>query len=198
VSLKFKDELFNTKSPFLDIMMKNIKIIIGNSIVKNEYAATMAETKESLQNAEIYKACVDNNVSLGLFSYIPEELMYSVGIPPKIIKLYKNFGNNLEFIPKDDGNTNYRQILVNNLRPWFINNYEEKNEYYRMICGYPPLDINNEESFGIPVRDYEYLLPDGFNYIGEYIHELSLETIKEIDMYGVIDQAKRTILKLNI
>ena len=72
------------------------------------------------------------------------------------------------------------------MRDYFLDTYEEKNEYYRMITGLPPLDDP-----GIPVRLYEAYLPENFEYSGEFIHEVGIETIREIDGYGVIDMMKQ-------
>ena len=170
----------------MDLLIKNLKILTYNSVVKDQDAADRAETVESANNADVLRACIENKVSLSLFEDIPEEFMYQVGLSERVINLYKKFDHEQEFIPKDDGlYVNYRRDLVNLLRPWFINNYVEKNEYYRMIAGLPPLD-----DWGIPMRDYEYLLPEGFTYNGEFLHEIGYENCRVLEREGILDIIK--------
>lgn len=183
---QFSNENFQTENPFVDKLIKNLKVLTYNCIVKDEYEASKNETKESLEEAELYSLCVENRVTLAAFPYIPEQFMRMVGLPERIIQLYKNFNNELMFIPLDqEGGPNYRAQLVEIMRPWYIMNFEEKNAYYRMITGKPPLD-----EWGIPVRDYTKYLPEGFTYRGEFVHEIGVEACKELDRYGVLSIMK--------
>lgn len=185
MSFKYIDENISTDNPFVDILMYNLKILLFNCIVKDEDAANKAETKESLNDSEIYMACMENTASLGIFPEIPEQFMRSVGMTDRDIQIYKNFGNDYMFIPEDDGTTTYRRDLLNLMRPYYIRNYEEKNEYYRKICGLPPLG-----DWGIPMRDYEYLLPSNFYYSGEFVHEIGASACAELESLGILDIIK--------
>ena len=184
---KFTNELFQTENPFVDKLIKNLKILTYNCVVKDEYEAAKNETKESLEEAELYFLCVENRVSLAAFPYIPEQFLRRVGVPERNIKLYQNFNNEVMFIPTDtdDNGTTYRRDLIDIMRPWYINNFEEKNEYYRMITGKPPRD-----DWGIPVRDYEKYLPENFTYRGEFVHEIGVEACRELEEYGVLEIMK--------
>ena len=178
----FVNEFIQSDNPFIDLLIKNLKIITYNCVVKDQDAADNAETLESANNADILRACIDNKVSLSLFEDIPEEFMHQLGLPDRIIQLYKRFNNEQEFIPKDDENHTYRYDLCVLMRNYFINNYVEKNEYYRMILGLPPLD-----DWGIPMRDYESILPEGFTYEGEFLHEIGYEACRVLEREGVLD-----------
>lgn len=184
---QFSNENFQTDNPFVDKLIKNLKILTYNCIVKDEYQAEQNETTESLEEAELYFLCIENRVTLAAFPYIPEQFMREVGIPERIIRLYQNFNNEINFIPLDneEKGTTYRSQLVQIMRPWYIDNFEEKNPYYRMLIGRPPLD-----DWGIPVRDYTKYLPDGFTYQGEFVHEIGVEACKELDKYGVLEIMK--------
>lgn len=182
---RFSNEMFQSENPFVDKLVKNLKILTYNCIVKDEYEASQNETKESLEEAELYFLCVENRVSLAAFPYIPEQFLRQVGLSERIIKLYQNFNNEVEFIPLDseDGTgTTYRRDLVAILRPWYINNFEEKNPYYRRLIGKPPLN-----DWGIPMRDYEKYLPTGFTYQGTFVHEIGVDACRELEEYGVLD-----------
>lgn len=181
---RFSNESFQSENPFVDKLIKNLKILTYNCIVKDEYQAEQSETKESFEEAELYSLCIENRATLASFPYIPEQFLRAVGLPERVIKLYQNFGGEVHFIPLDDEEkgTTYRAQLVQILRPWYISNFEEKNPYYRMLIGKPPLD-----DWGIPVRDYLKYLPEGFTYQGEFVHEIGIEACKELDKYGVLD-----------
>ena len=201
MAVDFSEETTISENPFLDILIKDLKVLTYNCIVKDEYEADRNETPESLKESIVYMACMDNTVTLSMFAEIgiPGEILHSVGLSKDIIKLFSNFGNATEFIPKDvlpqyddEGNiTNaskvslYRTKLLSKLKPWFLNNYDEKNNYYRMICGLPPYG-----EFGIPMRDYDMYLPSYFTYQGEYLHEIGIDNIRELETLGILDIIK--------
>ena len=184
IILDIASEDLLSDNPFVDKLLKNLKDLVYRSIVKDEYAADRAETTESINNAEIYMACMENRVSLAMFENIPDQFLREVGLDESTIRLYKYFNYNIDVIPRDNDkiNRHYRANLVSKLRPWFLMNYEEKNEYYRMITGKPPLD-----EWGIPMRDYEKLMPEGFIYTGEFVHEIGAKACRELEAYGVLD-----------
>lgn len=185
--LDFNSEDLQSDNPFVDKLLKVLKELVLKCIVKDEYAADRAETTESINNAEVYMACMENRVSLVMFQNIPEQFLREVGLDETTIRLYKHFNYNVDVIPRDNDEIgrHYRADLVAKLRPWFLLNYEEKNEYYRMITGKPPID-----EWGIPMRDYEALMPDGFTYMGEFVHEIGPKACRELEAYGILDVIK--------
>lgn len=204
MALPFESDVTISSNPFLDILMRNLKVLTYNCIIKDEYEANRKETPKAFKMAELYMSCIENNVTLAMFSEagisIPDNILYSVFdvSNPKeadIVKLYKNFGNSIEWIPKDIesdtvsedsrySQTNYRYQLLSKLRVWFLQTYEEQNEYYRMICGLPAL-----KSWGIPIKDYWQYLPEYIRegYKGDFIHELDVKIINELNSLGVLD-----------
>ena len=183
----YVDDTYQSDNPFIDKLVKNLKILTYNTVIKDEQTANENETAESLKEAEIYFACMDGNADLAMFESIPEQFMRQVGLSEDIITIYKNFNNLQSVIPMDSEakGTHYREDLVKLLIPWYINNFDEKNPYYRRITGKPPID-----EWGIPVRDYAMYLPESFTYQGEFVHEIGVEAIRELDSYGVIDIMK--------
>lgn len=183
----YVDDTYQSNNPFVDKLVKNLKILTYNTVIKDEQAANEAETEESVNEAEIYFACMEGNASLAMFDAIPEQFMRQVGLDEDTITIYKNFDNLLRIIPTDDEEKgiHYRKDLLDLMVPWYINNFEEKNEYYRRITGKPPLG-----EWGIPVRDYAMYLPESFTYQGEFVHEIGIKAIRELDAYGVIDIMK--------
>lgn len=186
--MEFENDNIQSNNPFVDKLLKNLKILVYNAIIKDEYTADKMETSESLSNAETYMACVEDRVSLVMFGQIPDQFLREVGFTESMISSYKNLNYDVDYIPKDNvaRGTTYRSRLVSKLRPWFLATYEEKNEYYRKITGLPPLG-----DWGIPVRDYEQYLPEGFSYNGEFLHEIGADACKELEKHGVLDIVRR-------
>lgn len=179
MSYKFENDKFSTSNPFIDIVIYNAKILGFNCIIKDQQKADSNETVESLKNFGLYSACLENHVELGLFDNIPENFLKEVGMNEDEIEVYLEF-KNVNYIPKK-----YHSKLIELLKPWYINNYEELNPYFRTLIGLPPIGDP-----GIPLRDYEYLIPDDFVYDAVYVHELGPGLCKTLDTIGVLDVIK--------
>lgn len=179
MSLKFIDDKIMTSNPFIDLILYNLKVLGFNCVIKDEKKADNAETAESVKNAGLYEACLEGHAVLGLFDYIPHDFLVKVGMTDDQIWLYENFHDQY-YIPD-----RYHQPLLDLLVPWYIESYVETNEYYRMLLGKPPMGDP-----GIPMRDYEYLFPDGFEYTGDFIDEIGVDLCKTLDDAGVLDVIK--------
>ena len=200
MALKFNDEnIADSENPFADLLMYGLKILAYNSVIKDQYLADDAETAESAKAADLYIDCLENRATMERFDDIPEEYLREVGVPEGQIKLYLSMDHDKAYIPKDivwnatkglyeDSGTHYERDLKPILQKNYIeqferNHYEgEQNNYYRKIIGIPPVG-----EWGIPMRDYEYLLPDDFKYEGEFVHEIGADACKTLDRLGVLD-----------
>ena len=202
MSIKFTKDILDTENPFVDLLMYTIKILAFNCVIKDEYMANQNETTESAKAADLYIDCKEDNASIYLFDRIPEKYLKQVGVPDDQIKLYNSSGFDKFYIPKDviwdankglyvDSGTHYERDLKPLLEKWYIeqferNHYEgELNNYYRKIIGIPPVG-----EWGIPMRDYEYLLPDTFHYTGQFVHEIGTDACRELERLGVLDVIK--------
>lgn len=202
MSLKFTEDILGTENPFVDLLMYNLKVLAFNSVIKDEFQANNYETKESAKAGELYIDCKENKATIELFDLIPDSILIKAGLPQEQIDLYKNSGNDIFYIPKDTvwnpdtglyepSGTHYEEKLKPLLQDWYIKKYErnhfegEQNDYYRKIIGIPP-----KGEWGIPMREYEYLLPEGFTYEGSYVHEIGTDACKTLDRLGIIDLMK--------
>lgn len=179
MSLRFIDDKIMTSNPFIDLILYNLKVLGFNCVIKDQKKADNAETAESIKNAGLYEACLEGHAVLGLFDYIPHDFLKRVGMTDDQIWLYENFHDQY-YIPD-----RYHQPLLDLLVPWFIDTYVETNEYYRMLLGKPPMGDP-----GIPMRDYEYLFPEGFEYTGDFIDEIGVDLCTTLDDAGVLDVIK--------
>lgn len=174
--LKYTDEKIMSDNPFMDIIVTQIKTLSFSCVVKDEYAALDAETVESLKESETYMSCCEGHIELGIFKQIPHSFLVQVGVPDNLILKYEQSGDQI-YIPDK-----YHDDLVHLMIPWYIEHYEEKNEYYRMITGLPPVGDP-----GIPVRDYDYLIPEYITYTGNFFHEIGYQVCRSLDKLGVLD-----------
>ena len=174
-------------NPFIDDMLYYVKILAFGSVVKNMQLADNAENEESLKQADILIMCTENTVPYGIFNYTKEQML-SVGVSEDLaIKILTN-------TTKSDNSSKYTyddvpELLKEPLRKLamkdFINNYDELNNYYRTLCGLPKIG-----DYGIPIRDYEYLLPDGNMWDATYVHEIGSSGARILESYGILQQIK--------
>lgn len=184
MALPYEDEKLTSQNPFVDLLIYNLKFIAYNVVLKDEYRANLEETVESLRNGYLYISCVENHVELDMFQgqTFPRDLLIEAGLSDEQVWLYENFKDRF-YIPDE-----YREKLTELLRQWYMDIYlEEKelNPYYRKLVGLPP----SIDAWGVPIREFEYLLPEGIDYDKNcvYFHELSNDVIKDIEEAGVLD-----------
>lgn len=177
MSLPFSKDKMLTENPFIDLLMHDIKVLGYSAVIKDQYTADKMESMESLKESAIYIACMENHAELGLFKDIPESIMVKAGVPQLVIDNYKLHGNDLNQVPDM-----YHADLVKELTPWYIKQYQEKNEYYRMITGLPPVGDP-----GIPMRDYEYLIPEDITYTGIFLHDVGAGVCQSLEAAGVLE-----------
>ena len=182
MSLAFEDDKILTSNPFIDLLLYNLKILSFNSIIKDQYTANNSETIDSIKNSDLYIACYENRAEVALFNYIPHDILVEAGVPEEQIKLYENNDEyDPYYLPEK-----YHEAILKLAQPWYMEQYVELNEYYRLITGQPPLGDP-----GIPMRDYEYLLSDDLlDYTGEFVHETGTDFCRMLENMGILDIIK--------
>lgn len=171
--MAYKVEMVRTDNlPLVDELVYNIKLITASCVVKDDDKAKQNETLESIRNASQYIAAVQNRLRFDVFQYT-KSMLQAVGIPDTLVEScikdrYK--------IPE-----RYREPLLNYATKYYINNYVELNNYYRMISGLP--DYGDD---GIYI-DESYIESDTIEY-DKPVHEQKKDTINYLYYSGVIDQ----------
>lgn len=192
-SLKYIDEIFMTDNPFVDILVHDLKVLAFSSIVKDEYLADKNETIDTLRKGNLYRACVEKHANLYSFdTMITRDILEQAEVPDEYITAYFTqamyIANGLNSdteervyaissIPSE-----YHKAILDLMMPYYIEHYEEENEYYRILIGLPPY-----KDPGVAIRDYEYLIPDYIEYDGVYFHELDPKINKEFEALGILD-----------
>lgn len=151
---------------YLQRLYTDVIAMMKHLVIKREDLARANETIWTLKAYELYEACLRGDTTIFNFNLDVKALSKYMK-PDKA----RHYVNNLGEIPEE-----LRLTIVRDMNKYIIENYEEENEYYRMLMGLPELEDKKS--------DYIYI--KGFDDIPEDvpIHELSAEQIDKLDMYG--------------
>lgn len=172
-----------TDNSLMDEIVHNCKLILNGVVVKNDVLANNSETENSLTYAEIYY--IQREDGFVPFSVFPfnYEILSAFGYSDPEIEEYLRDKNN---IPVEDRNN-----LTTFANKYFKENFEEENDYYRMLNGLPPFDTGEEFYVYITQDD----LPAKYNKnIDETIplHEQPLEIVNILYNCGKMDELRET------
>ncbi len=130
-----------TDNPMMDEIVYNCKIILNGIVVKNEFVANYYETEETLRSSEYYFKCILGSITFDNFPFDVNMLMaygYSYEDAQLIV-------NNRTYVPETE-----RDNLVAFCTKYYIDNFVEKNKYYRALMGLPEY---GENSFDIYITE---------------------------------------------
>lgn len=162
-----------TDNPYIDILVYYTKVLAIGTVLKMKTLADRYETVESLKNADMLIACKEGTVVFNLFDSFSEDVLRKSGLIG--LPLAQAIMN------KDTIPQSLRDTVVKNASEEFINNYEEQNNYYRMLCALPPNDYTD-----VYVTDWEP--PEGVIInLDIPVHEMSADAIAILKTYGVLD-----------
>lgn len=167
-----------TDNPFVDELVYYVKKLAPGCIVKMEEMATANETLESLKASDLYLSCYEGRASFILFDSFPREVIRMAKVPEQILD---SCAKNKYNIPDE-----YRDKVVELMEEYYIENYVEKNNYYRRLLGQPPLGET----------DFVYLREDQVPENTEIdisipIHEQPSSVIAILDNKGIMDDIIR-------
>lgn len=153
---------------FLKSTYDNLLYMIKNITIKREDLARANATTESYAAWQMYMAAVEGDDNFYNYLWIPDEAIDKSNIPNSLKDLCKKDKEN---IPEQ-----YRAEIVSNTIPLVIANYQELNEYYRVLAGLPTVGDSvfyNNEYDDIP-KDIA-------------IHELGSEYVALLEQRHAID-----------
>lgn len=171
------NDILNIKTdniPLLDELIYSLKKIVNTCVLKNQEQANKYETLTSQRNSDLYISCILGRTTYDMFTYNQRELE-EVGIPHYLIDTCLR---DKQAIPDI-----FRKVLNDNKVKKTIEEYEELNNYYRMLNGKPDL---GEKGIKIPA----YMVPDEIEGIDTslYLHEMPDSQIDILYTFGVIDE----------
>lgn len=183
MSINFKKVY--SDNPYVDELVYYTMQLGIYTTLKLKQKADDNETLEILKKAGTYIACIEGNAVLGLFDYFPFEVLtstidsdgrpYGAGLPTNLATSIVINPKNIFNLSKEAQND-----VLNAMKIWYVENYIEENEYYRMLNGLPPKgypDVYVEEWMGdIPTLDLS--IP---------VHLMDKGAISILDSAGVLD-----------
>ena len=174
--MAFKIEEVYTDNPFVDVVVYNAKLLGINTVLKMKAVADQNETEESLKNADLYIACMENTAIWKLFDGFSEDVLRKSGFTGQALVD--------AMLDPDSIPDNKRETVLENAKQEVIDNYEEMNNYYRMLYGQPPLGYTNVYATETDIS----AVPSTFNIdISIPVHEMDDGTIEVLDTYDVLD-----------
>lgn len=165
----------STDNPIIDEVVYQCQKMIQGIVLKDEERANNNETINSIKESDMYKIIIEKKDKFEYFDYGYDLLSR---IPSLTHQQIVNYVRNNSEIPHS-----LRPTLLEMAREKFLNLYEEKNNYYRMLYGLPNLDES-----GIHLNDDEIDLLDNddFDYT-KYVHEMNTDEINLLKSKGIID-----------
>ena len=169
-----------TENPLLDEILYNAKLMIKTCILKNEYEADNAETKQSKINGDRYLLACEKRCTYIMFDDYQTSDFRDAGI------LNNNMINHYLNHP-DDIDKKLQKRLAKARSERLIREYEEENPYYRNICGLPPLGeegvyLTPEDCKDSRISDIDYSIP---------LHKMNEALIKLLHSKGIIDKVAK-------
>ena len=168
-----------TDHSLMDEVVYHCKTILNNIVLKNEVTANENETEESITESDYYIACVNGTMELSFFP-LTEQWLMDYGYPLSKAKIY---AKDWTQIPEED-----REDLLNYLVNRYINEYDEKNNYYRMLIGLPEYGTTEYDIYISPsdprLEDDDNNTDFNFNIP---IHQYTIKQINTLKSLGIID-----------
>lgn len=184
----------------LSSLYDDIKEILDSLVIKYSYNAEMNETLENRRSSDVYFDAKNQTDSYESHIYTVKEFRNAVMSLYNLtsltseweVQIYK-WTQDLSSVPDD-----MKKLLLENRRKDIVENYVEKNDYYRMLNGYP--NIDDKEFFYIDDKLIKDLSLEDLNLkvynISEDvpIHKIEetygLRMINILDSLGVVDKLK--------
>lgn len=161
----------------LDNIFKNIREVIANVVIKYDSKGKKYDTLEIKRDYDIYKLALEEQDSFYLYPSFDQRALEYAGIinEEELASCLADKNN----IPVEK-----REYVLYYQRYITVSEYEEKNNYYRMLNGLP--DIEDEDFIYIDIGiadelDIDYTIP---------IHKLSLDEILRVEHVGELDRIK--------
>lgn len=175
-----------TDVPMLDEIVHNVKLIIQDIVVKDKEEALSKETAESINEGELYVACMEGKASIysfkwnrAMIDYVNEYIKNhseELGLDPWSDNECKVYAIDYTEIPEE-----YNEVCVEQATKYYIDNYVEKNNYYRMLHGEPDYQMPDYyiDAKYVPKKYYKNFIDpnvDNLQYIPNYIDKYYFAT----------------------
>lgn len=166
-----------TEHALMDEIVFNSKIILEKIVIKNDELANNCDEDWFIDEVEVFMMIMNNTITSNVFPFT-RDMLIRYGCTEKEIRTYLA---NREDIPYDE-----REPLVNFCAPIFLDEYIEKNSYYRMLMGLPEYGT---DEYNVYIDDS--YLPVGYTRAIDYskpIHEFDKDVLAVLNSCGGVDR----------
>lgn len=176
----------NNKSQ-VEYMFEDLRKMVTNVIIKSTYLADKYETADTSRDADRYIAASLERDTFNSYRNYPMDVLVNAGITN--INDIMEYSNDRHKIPR-----NKRADVVKCMREAIINEYEERNDYYRELIGKPSIDTPESEYIYLTEEEMEYYKIDEVRPIHDYPLEILIK-LERIIIPNLIKQyPERTYL----
>lgn len=174
-----KVERIYTETPLIDEIVYQIKGMIMDGIVlKDIDEANNNETLYSIQMSDKYADIVEGKDRYELWEYDYDTIIQLPAITKEMALMY---AMNNELIDEKS-----KPLLLKIKQDNFLANYEEQNNYYRMLNGLPDVGdrgilLTEDQVSRLEVRYFD---------ISKHLHEMTNNEINLLDEFGILDEIK--------
>ena len=134
-----------TDHALMDEIVHNCKIILEGIVLKDSERADEYETENSLVDSEILLSINDGDIDFDFFPFT-KQLLIDFGYSPYKASVYMADRSQ---IPSED-----REDLMTYCCNRFVDEYDEENNYYRMLNGKPDFGTSEYDIY-IKYEDYQ-------------------------------------------
>lgn len=165
-----------TDNPIIDEIVYQCQIMIKDIVLKDEQRANENETLESIKASDMYATVIEGKAKFNHFKYNMELLKKIPSLNYEDIIIY---AQNNAIIPEA-----IRPQLLELAKEEFLNNYKEKNNYYRMLNGLPDL---GDSGIKLNKSQIEILSSVTEFDTRQYIHDMDTNDINILEQFGILD-----------
>ena len=167
-----------TDHPLMDEIVYNCKLILQGIVIKNDELGNDYEDESFYSDVEVYMMIQDGTINFSVFPFTKEQLL-AFGYSNQLAKAI--------LVNKENTPISDRNRLVEFASEYFLEHYEEKNDYYRMLMGLPP--YGTDEYF---VYIDESYFPNNYNKRGidfsKPVHLFDSSIISVLQSTGSMDR----------
>ena len=187
----------------MDEIVYHTKLILKGLILKNEKIANENETEDSLLQSDYFLACKNGSMDLSFFPMTKEMLMEYGCEGVQASQWVADYTE----IPEDE-----REAVLDFCVKYFLEHYEEQNNYYRKLAGMPEYSLTYPDDYAVKLSWYNYvddegvirnefddrLALDDFNSdfnLDVPIYKYSLNQINTLESLGIMDIIREREIK---
>ena len=162
----------NDKSQ-VEYVLNDIRAMVNNVIIKVSSLADEYETAEIKRDADRYITAYLERDTFNSYRGFPMDIIAKAGITNT--GLLAEYSVDKYKIPRDK-----RKEIVKHMRQAVIDEYEERNDYYRNLIGKPPIDTPETEFIYLTQEEMDHYNIDEIRPIHDYPREIQIKLERAI------------------